>query len=77
MNYMEFIYAILMFMLCVIFIHYIQSYIDSLIYMKYVFEATRRASCLDNSTGSLVVAMCIRLTYNGIINVEFYNVTHS
>ncbi|MEM1598088.1 MAG: hypothetical protein QXP31_09570 [Pyrobaculum sp.] len=48
-----------------------------LLYDKYVFEATRHATCANKSaTGGIVVAMCIRVVYNGSLAPVFYNVTY-
>ncbi|ACB39613.1 hypothetical protein [Pyrobaculum neutrophilum] len=77
MNALEIALASLLFALCVILEIYIGTLTTALAYEKYVFEATRHAQCkaAANSTGSLVVATCLKLGFNGTFEVIPYNIT--
>ena len=76
MNIVEVVICITLFSIAVILVLYIGQIATSLLFEKYIFEATRHANCFTNSTkGDIVVASCIRVIYNGTLIVTVYNIT--
>ncbi|MFN3803961.1 MAG: hypothetical protein ACK4SY_02790 [Pyrobaculum sp.] len=74
---LEFLLIITLFLMATVLMFYLQSYMASLLQLKYIFEATKRGDCgLNYTGGELVVAMCVKVAYNGSIYVETYNVTY-
>lgn len=77
MNILEAVFTIILFTLSFLLLFYLNTVVLKLLYDKYVFEATRHATCANKSaTGGIVVAMCIRVVYNGSLAPVFYNVTY-
>jgi hypothetical protein len=80
MNLLEGVYAAALFILSVLLVLYLGRLVVDLLEAKYIFEATRHASCaepVNASAGGIVVAMCIRLTFNDTLSVQFYNISVS
>ncbi|HII46475.1 hypothetical protein [Pyrobaculum aerophilum] len=75
MNYVEGLLAAALLLICILLTIYFGRLVIDILHMKYVFEATRHAACNSNSTGNLIVAMCVKLGFNGTITVSVYNVT--
>ncbi|MGC8994374.1 MAG: hypothetical protein ACP5J0_03150 [Pyrobaculum sp.] len=78
MNILEGAYAAALFILSVLLVLYLGRLAVDLLEAKWVFEATRHASCAGPANASaegMVVAMCIRLTFNGTLGVQLYNIS--
>ncbi|MEM1932413.1 MAG: hypothetical protein QW049_03300 [Pyrobaculum sp.] len=75
----EWILVLVIFIAVVVLTIYLGETVASFVYMKLLFEATKRGSCDDVGLNSseLVVAMCVRVIYNQTMEVELYNVTYS
>jgi len=78
MNIAEIIVCIFLFSIVAILVLYIGQVTASLLFEKYIFEATRHTNCFTNSTeGNIVVASCVRVIYNGTFVVATYNITRA
>ncbi|MGC9130087.1 MAG: hypothetical protein ACP5H5_00710 [Pyrobaculum sp.] len=78
MNILEGTYAAALFVLSVLLVLYLGHLAVDLLEAKWVFEATRHATCAgpaNASAGGVVVAMCIRLTFNDTLVVQLYNIS--
>ena len=77
MNLFEALVAVALFVAAVLLTTYIGYLATDLAKLKYIFEATRHASCKTaNASGSIVVSSCVRFYFaNGSFVVEVYNIT--
>jgi len=78
-NLLEGFLAVALFALAAALSLYVSYLAVELTKLKYVFEATRHASCEGppNSSGPLLLSSCVQLYFNGTVVVEVYNVTGS
>jgi hypothetical protein len=77
MNLFETLVAVVLFVAAVLLTTYIGYLATDLAKLKYIFEATRHASCKTaNASGPIVVSSCVRFYFaNGSFVVEVYNIT--
>jgi len=77
MNLFEALVAVALFVAAVLLTTYIGYLAADLAKLKYIFEATRHASCKTaNASGPIVVSSCVRFYFaNGSFVVEVYNIT--
>jgi hypothetical protein len=77
MNLFEALVAAALFVAAVLLTTYIGYLATDLAKLKYIFEATRHASCKTaNASGPVVVSSCVRFYFaDGSFVVEVYNIT--
>jgi hypothetical protein len=77
MNLFEVLVAVVFFVVAVLLTAYIGYLAADLAKLKYIFEATRHASCeATNTSGPIVISSCVRFYFaNGSFVVEVYNIT--